>query len=370
MGRTKKEKDPVAEAIKDNIESDVVEEKREPVEFISTGCIPFNLALSQRGRNGGIARGRIVNFVGDGSSGKTLNALEIAAWYWYNILKVKSKLFPNTKKRRVRYNNGEGVLDFPVPEMYGEDFYNGVEWIQINEAEAWGIDVQRCINELKSGESMLYICDSLDSLIPQAAKERIEKQIKSGGKQDGTYGLEAQKYFSTAFFNDLCERMQGKDFTLLIISQVRENLNAGMFGKKFRRNGGKALDFYTHQVAWLYSKEKFKKTFKGSERIYGVSTLAKIERNKTALPYREAEIPIMFDFGVDNNLACANFLFGPKNKEVEFDGQPIEKNELVELADNNEEVENKLINAVEQEWFFIEDNVRTKKPSKAAKYMK
>lgn len=359
----------LAGQIKDNIDA-AVEVREERVEFISTGCIPFNLALSQKGKNGGIARGRIINFVGDGSSGKTLNALETAAWYWYNILKVKSNLYPDTKKRRVRYNNGEGVMDFPVAEMYGDDFYDGAEWIQINEAEAWGLDVQRSINELKKGESMLYICDSLDSLIPQASKERIEKQIKNGGKRDGTYGLEAQKYFSTEFFNDLCDRMTGKDFTLLIISQVRENLSAGIFGKKYRRNGGKALDFYTHQVAWLYSREKFKKTFKGNERIYGVSTLAKVERNKTALPYREAEIPIMFDFGVDNNLACASFLFGAKDKEIEWEGETMKKSDLVELADNDEFVESKLAEAVEQEWFYIEDNVRSRKPSKAAKYMK
>ena len=59
--------------------------KKPPVEFISTGCIHFNLALSQKGRDGGIARGRIINFVGDGSSGKTINALEVAASYYYTI---------------------------------------------------------------------------------------------------------------------------------------------------------------------------------------------------------------------------------------------------------------------------------------------
>ena len=139
MAKPKKNIDSIASEIKDSIDAPVVESRNEPVEFISTGCIPFNLALSQKGRNGGIARGRIINFVGDGSSGKTINALEIAAWYYYNIKNVKSKLFPNIKKHTVVFNNGEGVMDFPVAEMYGDDFYNGVEWVQINQAENGGL---------------------------------------------------------------------------------------------------------------------------------------------------------------------------------------------------------------------------------------
>lgn len=365
-GRPKKKVediDSIADKIKENIDAEFVEDHN-PVEFISTGCIPFNLALSQRGRDGGIARGRIINFVGDGSSGKTINALEIAAWYFYNIKKAPSKIFPQVKKHTVRYNNGEGVMDFPIAAMYGDEFEKGVEWIQINQAEQFGLDVQRSINALKPGESMLYVCDSLDSLISQASQERIEKQIKTGGKADGTYGLETQKYFSTAFFNDLCDRMTGKDFTLLLISQIRENLNATSFGKKFRRNGGKALDFYTHQVAWLYNREKFKKTFKGNERIYGVSTLAKIERNKTAIPYREAEIPIMFDYGVDNITAMVNFLFGPKDKDIEFRGEKMKQSELINMAYSDKEVCEKIIDDVEEEWFHIEKSVKTQRPPK------
>ncbi|HUV71873.1 MAG TPA: hypothetical protein VMW25_02600, partial [Clostridia bacterium] len=53
-----------------------VEKKEErPVDFINTGSTCLNLALSNRGKDGGWARGRIDNVVGDGSSGKTLVAL-------------------------------------------------------------------------------------------------------------------------------------------------------------------------------------------------------------------------------------------------------------------------------------------------------
>lgn len=42
------------------------------VEFLTTGSTLLNLALSQKGKDGGVARGRIINIVGDGSSGKCI----------------------------------------------------------------------------------------------------------------------------------------------------------------------------------------------------------------------------------------------------------------------------------------------------------
>jgi len=56
------------------------------VEFLTTGSTLLNLALSQKGINGGVARGRIVNIVGDGSSGKTLLVLEILAHAFYGMV--------------------------------------------------------------------------------------------------------------------------------------------------------------------------------------------------------------------------------------------------------------------------------------------
>jgi RecA/RadA recombinase len=55
------------------------------VEFINSGSTLLNLAASQKGRDGGWARGRIINIVGDGSTGKSLLALEACAQAFYNI---------------------------------------------------------------------------------------------------------------------------------------------------------------------------------------------------------------------------------------------------------------------------------------------
>src|SRR5574343_891349 len=324
----RKKSSEIADDIEKDIESMEADPQKNPVEFISTGCIPLNLALSQKGRDGGVARGRIINLVGDGSSGKTILALEICAWLYYNYKKITSELYPEIKKLIIVYNNSESVMDFPIAKMFGEEFYNFVEWTFIPTCEGFGRDIQKRINNLKSGECLLYIEDSIDASISESAKERIEKAIKSDKLEEDSYGLEMQKYFSQSFFKDLCSRQHGKDATVILISQVRENLKAGMFGKKFYRTGGKSLDFYTHQVLWLYHKEKMKKTSRGNERSYGVRTLGKVERNKTAIPFREADFPIIFDYGIDNVMAMADFLFGPKDKEIEWNEEKMKKSEL------------------------------------------
>ena len=327
------------------------------VEFISTGSIPLNLAASQKGRHGGWARGRIINIVGDGSTGKTLLALETAAHAFHHIKSIKSVLFPEVKRIQIVYNNVEGVMDFPIEEMYGQDFVDGVEWIQSETCQHFGRDYQRRVQGLSAGCFLLYIADSIDAMISQEAKDRIEKSIKQDKEEDGSYGTEKAKYFSQSFFNNLCSIMKGKDATLILISQVRENLNSGTFGKKFYRTGGKALDFFTHQVVWLYKMGALKREFKGHEVTYGVKIKCKFERNKVAKPFREMDLPIIFDYGVDDIRAMLNYLGTTAIKEIEA---------KINEAETNPDYYDSLINEMEGEWSIIENHVTTKRRKKYA----
>src|SRR5574343_594176 len=117
----RKKSSDIADDIEKDIEDREVDPQKSPVEFISTGCIPLNLALSQKGKDGGFARGRIVNIVGDGSSGKTILALETCAWLYYNYKNLTSNIYPEIKKLNIVYNNSESVMDFPIAQMFGEE---------------------------------------------------------------------------------------------------------------------------------------------------------------------------------------------------------------------------------------------------------
>ncbi len=342
------------------------EDKKERVDFLSSGSIMFNLALSQKAKDGGWGRGRIGNLVGDGSSGKTLSALEACAYAFYNIMKTKSTIFPPVKRVTIVYWNREGVMDFPLVVMYGESFVKGVEWSDnCATAEQWGRDVFRRLKAHKPGDFFLGVLDSIDSLGTEAGDARLAKSVKDDKPLDGTYGTgtERAKYFSGDFFNNLCREMRNKDFTLLLISQVREKINRMMFEGKYYRCGGKALDFYTHQVAWLAQTGKLDRTYLGEKIVYGVRVVTRIKRNKVAKPYREAKFTILFDYGMDSITSCVDFLYGPKNKTITWKGEEINTKDLIELADKNPEEEESITELALAKWIQIEEEVAvTRKP--------
>lgn len=350
----------------------------ERVDFINTGCTVLNLAASQKGRKGGWARGRIINIVGDGSSGKTLLALEACAQSFYNLKKIESTIWQKPKNVQIVYNNVEGVMDMPIDRMYGQEFVDAVEWIpdgnEIRDkpmtVEAMGRDLFKRIDGLQKEDALIYVVDSLDSMTTEAGVLRTDKSIntkpkevnvdddgkvKKEKKEKGTYGsgVERAKYLSSEFFGPLCSRMGGKDVTIFFISQVREKLDAMAFGEKYYRAGGKALDFYTHQVCWLAQVSKLFKGEKERKRIYGTRVKALFKRNKVAVPYRDVEFDILFNYGVDNISSCCEFLT-PAQINSLHGGKRMSRADFVAMADGNEEIREKLIDAVEAEWALIE----------------
>jgi RecA/RadA recombinase len=225
--------------------------------------------------------------------------------------------------------------------------------------EAFGRDLLGRIIDLPEGEALVYVLDSLDSLTTESGVERMDKSVKSGKAMDGNYGsgVERAKYLSSEFFGPLCSKMAGKDVTIFLISQVREKIDAMLFGEKHRRAGGKALDFYTHQVVWLAQKAKLVKEYKGEKRIYGVRIIARFKRNKVAVPFREAEFDILFNFGVDDIGSCVEFMT-PEDFNKLHDGKRLSRTDFIELVDHTPAMKEKLIDAVEAEWAMIEEKTR------------
>jgi recombination protein RecA len=327
------------------------------VEFLSSGSTMFNLAASGKGVNGGVARGHIANFIGDGSSGKTLHALEVCAWTFYNIQKITSNIFAPVKKMSIVYNNVEGVMDFPVTQMYGKPFVQGVEWIRTGAVEAFGRDYTRRVSALKPGEFLLYVLDSWDALTSEKGIARFEIAAKKDAPEDGSFGTEKAKYGSASFFSNICDISESKDTTLIIISQIREKIDTMTFGDKYYRAGGKALDFYTHQCMWLAEAEKLKRTFRGEERVYGIRSKVRVKRNKVAKPFRDAETIFLFDYGIDNILSMINWYYGPKVDKLTFDGTEFDRAGLVKYIEDNK-LEEDFSYMVEQEWQEIENAIK------------
>ena len=346
----------LARSVRRGVEKRSEVKEESSVEFLHSGSHTFNLALSGKARNGGWARGRVCNLVGDGSSGKSLCALELAFWCFKELSNINSKIFGKTKKVTVVYNNPEGVMDFPLVKMYGQDFVDFVEWDCIKNVEECGRDYIRRTESLNKGEFLLYIIDSWDALGSHARTERMKKSVKDNNELEGSYGLEKQAY-AGIFFEYISGMLSNNscDSTLFIISQVRQKIGV-TFGKKTYRTGGKALDFYTHQVAWIAEIEKLKKTKRGFTRIYGIKSRCKVERSKVAKPFRDSDFQILFDYGLDDISSMIDFIWG--KGAITFDDKkypPVRRLNFIKYIEEDKEREERLIDMVERKWCEIEE---------------
>jgi recombination protein RecA len=271
--------------------------KKSNLEFISTGCVTFDCVLG-----GGWPLGRISNLVGDKSTGKTLCAIEAAANF--------TRKFPDG---HIWYREAEAAFDKEYAEGLGlpvdkVDFGKeglGTPWETIEEIYD---DLKAAIGQGKdSGQPGLYVIDSLDALSSTAELGRE--------MNEGSYGMEKQKQLGQ-MFRRLTQGMSRSRIHFLIISQVRENIGA-MFGNKYRRSGGKALDFYASQVVYLSHLKTLNKTVGGIKRAVGVQTKVKCTKNKIGLPFRECEFSIRFGYGIDELAAAIEWLESAgKAKEI------------------------------------------------------
>lgn len=250
------------------------------ITYIPSGCTLLDCILG-----GGWALGRMANLVGDKSTGKTLLAIELTANF--------RTLFPDGN---IFYTVGGGeTFDVPYARSLGFPKDASLNTLGTVE-EVYEHLKENCLGKKNKGPT-LYILDSLDAISDEAERKR---KI-----DDGSYGTKAKKVGEV--FRKLENKLEEHKVFFLIISQIRDNIGV-MFGKKHKRSGGKALDFYAAQVIWLAEKKKINQTKKKQKRNIGIQVIAKNEKNKVGLPYRQCEFPILFNYGMDEETACLAFL--------------------------------------------------------------
>ena len=135
-------------------------------------------------------------------SHNSLLSIEMLANAFHKFKKTNdlpSNTFPKVKKLIMVYNNVEGVMDFPLEKMYGEDFVKSVEWVSSKTCEEFGRDVQRRVENLKSGECLLYVIDSLDATVSSAQKKRNEDALKADKDEDAALWYRKSKIFLWCF---------------------------------------------------------------------------------------------------------------------------------------------------------------------------
>lgn len=251
--------------------------------FFSTGC-----ALLDNVLGGGYVSGRVINVVGDKSTGKTLLAIEACA----NFALTFAKGLIRYKEAEAAFDKGYAeILGMPLDRVEFEEDFDTVEELQQDLKDF----AERCRKKRQPG---LYIVDSLDALSDKAEQKR--------DMDVGSYNLAKPKLMSEMFRREKRTWQKAK-VTVLIISQVRDKINA-TFGRKWTRSGGRALDFYASQVVYLSEIKKLYKTIRGVRRAHGVVIRVKCMKNKVGIPFRECDFSLIFGYGIDDVQASLDWL--------------------------------------------------------------
>ncbi len=237
---------------------------------------------------GGYARGRMINVIGDSSTGKTLLAIEATINFHMSAPKAK-----------IRYAECESAWDETYAKRMGMPV-NAVSFVdpKLETIEDLFEDLDEFIAKCNKTHGGLYVVDSLDSLSDRAEMDRT--------LGDKTYGTNKAAKLSEAF-RRVIRRMENKNVTLFIISQVRDNIGA-MFGNKLKRSGGKALTFYATQIIWLAQVGKIKAKKKGIERTVGTEIRVKCSKNKMGIQDSFCTLPLIYGYGIDDVAASVYWL--------------------------------------------------------------
>ena len=266
-----------------------------PPGFIPSGSYLLDLVLGGQGWS----QSKMANLVGDKSTGKTLLAIEACA----NMARI-------TRPEFIRYGEGEEAFDEPYAQSVGcprgirlsapgalrtvEDFYE---------------DFKAFLNTVPPNVPSMYVLDSLDSLSSEA---ELERDFNAGSYGDGK-----AKQLSK-LFRMLISDMREKNCFLLVISQIRDKLNV-TFGETKTRSGGHALDFYASQIVWLAQVSTLSRTVHNIKRPYGVQIKIKNKKCKVGTPFRDAELPLLFNYGMDDETSMVDWLKETK-RPIVLDG--------------------------------------------------
>jgi recombination protein RecA len=335
--------------------------------LIPTGSIMLNLACSDTG-SGGYGAGKIVNLIGDSSSGKTLLAFSMFAEM------ARDSRFDDYA---FIYDDVEQACEFNIKGLFSEKVAERVippYTVQDGDGEAlpkYSETVQEfhanVFEVIERGQPFVYVLDSLDALSSTDEQGRLEDQVQAvrqGKELKGSYRMEKPKLIGE-ILRTILSKLKSTKSMLLVISQTRDNIDPMSFEKR-TRSGGKALRFYASHEIWLAVKGKIK----SKERVIGSNIKAKVSKNKLTGKLREVEFSVYYDYGVDDLGACIDFLLeeGKWQKKGNTILTPMEslngtRQKVIQNIEEQGEQE-WLINRTEVAWQEIEESVRLNRKPK------
>lgn len=242
---------------------------------------------------GGMPEGRVVEIFGPESSGKTTLLYHLCGLHPLALdLPVEGTF--DAERAKVFGNRPKQLLIFRA--KYGEDAFNKV------------------IKFGKAGIPLIGI-DSVPSLVPKDDVEKVEKSAMKDTIEEQRIGGTAR--LMNKYLPVVEEIIELTGTTLIFINQVRDKMNAMLFGEKTDTPGGRklkhacSLRIQVARRAWIEIPNKDPLNSAKTEKV-GMIMKCKVVKSKICNPQGECEIPLFFDRGF-----------------VSFDDVPIIRKELM-----------------------------------------
>lgn len=223
---------------------------------------------------GGIPKGRIIEIFGPESSGKT------SLVYWLMSLHEVGLYIPIEGTYDENRAKQLGVKDKQMivyRANYGEEAMNAI------------------VKFAKAGIPIIAL-DSVPACQPKEDVEKVEKDAQNETRIGGVARLFSKMLPSIV---RICEET---GTTLVLVNQVRDKMNAMLFGEKEDTPGGRAIKFYSSirlkvaRRAWIEIPNKNPAESAATEKV-GLIMKAKVSKSKVSNPFGEAELPFFFDRG-------------------------------------------------------------------------
>ena len=303
-----RKRNPVSDSVrKSAYQKEELEKVTQVEDLVHTGSTLLNLACSDR-YEGGYNKGKVVNLIGESSSGKTILALTCLAECANN---------PKLDEYDLYLDDAEHALEFNIANLFGKKAADRIKSPYYSEdgeakpSETIEEFYLTVLNKIQSGKPFIYVLDSLDSLTSDPELERAYKAAsdQAKGNEAATESLSAsykqeKAKMASEILRVINAKLKRTSSILIIISQTRDNIGSVGYGPKKTRSGGRALKFYcTHEI-WLSNV----KTLKAKDRVIGHSVQAKVSKNKITGKEREVQFNVYYSYGVDDISSCCNFL--------------------------------------------------------------
>lgn len=271
----------------------ILRREKEIGDFLSTGSTLLDLAIScMSSKQGGIPTNRITEFSGGGASGKTYICGELCG----DALREGYEVVVDDIERRWVLSRMD-TFDF-YPDTIGFTYLDPPS----SSVEACFETMFKHMDKLKADKKMLYIVDPIAALY-----SKIELTPKSD-KMGQARAKALQK--NMRHLKDRVTSLGKPDITVVFSNQLIDAVGA-KFKTKVSPGGNAMRHWPSLRIRFLAPGRIIrKKKIHGKEvqKTVGIKLHAQVRKNSVDDAYREADISIVYSYGIDDIADCVNWL--------------------------------------------------------------